>query len=248
MRVGEFSESALSPLRRVTDEHGMRDVPRGALGKPRFLDLQLPHAADGTRLRARVWHGRRGGRVHRRARLSGLHRALPEEFPTPRELDLAPPIREEPISAAYVGSRAGRHGRRNRRIHATASSVMRRWRLPMGLVFPPKVTRPSSQRQQPTIGDRHAMGIAREITPAPAVAQPAGGSHTPPMRWPGGASGTAATARASEGVAVPLPSQVRLRVSACRSIVRNSRRNTRLRTRTGRKKRLATGHPRGPIG
>jgi hypothetical protein len=90
------TRSAFPSLRRVPDEPGSRDVPRGALGEPRFLDLHLPHAAYGTHIRARVERGRRGDRVHRRARLSGCHRDLPEELPTPRELDLAPPICEEP--------------------------------------------------------------------------------------------------------------------------------------------------------
>ena len=42
---------------------GPADVPRGALGKPRFLDLHPPHATDGTAISSGVvawtlWHSR----------------------------------------------------------------------------------------------------------------------------------------------------------------------------------------------
>src|SRR5215467_1337686 len=57
--VGEREHAAhfLPPLRRVTDEHGTRDVPCGALGEPRVLDLHPPYTADGTGIRAGVWRG-----------------------------------------------------------------------------------------------------------------------------------------------------------------------------------------------
>src|SRR5215467_12517741 len=95
-RAGARSELP-PPLRRVTDEHGTRDVSRGALGEPRLLDLHPPHAAYRTCIRAGGWRGRRGDRVHRRARCSGRQEGLPEELSTSWELDLALPIRAEPI-------------------------------------------------------------------------------------------------------------------------------------------------------
>jgi hypothetical protein len=97
--VGEREHAARfpPPLRRVTDEHETRGVPRGALGEPRFLDLHAPHAADGTGIRAGGWRGRRGNRVQRRARLGGCQEGLPEDLSTSWELDLALPIRQEPI-------------------------------------------------------------------------------------------------------------------------------------------------------
>jgi hypothetical protein len=97
--VGEREHGARfpPPLRRITDEHGTRDVPRSALGEPRLLDLHPPHAADGTGIRAGGWRGRRGDRVHRRARLGGRQEGLSEELSTAWELHRALPIREESI-------------------------------------------------------------------------------------------------------------------------------------------------------
>jgi hypothetical protein len=129
------------------------------LSEPRFLDLHLPHAAYGTRLRARVWHGRRGGRVHRRARLSGCHRALPEEFPTPRELDLAPPMREEPkvphpleATRQDMQEKAPNACDRVKRHEALAIASLR--------VFPSERHLAIVTGEEPSIGDGQAMRIA----------------------------------------------------------------------------------------
>ena len=56
-----------------------------------------PTRHSGTGISAGGWRGRRGARVHRRARLGGCHGGLPEERPTPWELDLALPIGAEAI-------------------------------------------------------------------------------------------------------------------------------------------------------
>ena len=98
--VGEREHAASfpPPLRRVIDEYGTRDVPRGALGAP----TTCPGPASAPRgLRDRHqsggWRGRRGDRVRRRARLGGRQEGLPEALSTSWERDLALPIRAEPL-------------------------------------------------------------------------------------------------------------------------------------------------------
>ncbi len=105
----------------------------------------------------------------------------------------------------------------------------------MGIVFPPKGHPPLLQRQQAPIRDRHTMRITREIL-----------QHRP--RATSGGLGIYDPLHGPEGVQELLPPRVPVRgwqrpsnvrapaVYACWSPVRNRRRNTRLRTRTGRKK------------
>ena len=140
----------------------MHDVPRGALGKPRFLDLHPPHAAYGTCIRAGVWRGRRGDRVHRRARLSGRQEGLPEELPTPWELDLAPPIREEPkvpypleATRQDMQEKAPNEFDRVERHEALALAPL--------IIFPSERHLALSTGEEPPIGDGHAMRIAGQV-------------------------------------------------------------------------------------
>src|SRR5262249_48500553 len=105
----------------------------------------------------------------------------------------------------------------------------------MGIVCPAQRHLPVLECQQAAIGDRHALGIAREILQhRPRAA--AGWFRIPhPVRGPKGMQELLPPRVLREGG--QRPSNVRApAVYACWSPVRNRRRNTRLRTRTGRQK------------
>jgi hypothetical protein len=179
--VGEREHTASfpTPLRRVTDEHGTRDVPRGVLGEPRFLDLHPPHAADGTCLRAGGWRGRRGDRVHRRARLGGHQGGLPEELSTSWELHRALPIREEPIvphpleaPRQDVQEKAPNEFDRVEGHEALAIAAL--------VILPPERHLAILTGEEPPIRDGHPMRVAGQVAQDPVAARVAVAWRRPP--------------------------------------------------------------------
>jgi len=149
----------LSPLRRVPDEHGTREVPRSALGTPGVLDLHAPHVAYRTPSRAGRARRPRVGQVASGADVRGGPRRLPEDPPPEWQRDFPHAMSEQAIVSHALAAPGqdmqekppeacdGLEGHRARAIASLR-------------VLPPERDLAICTGQKPPIGDRHAMGRA----------------------------------------------------------------------------------------
>ena len=116
----------------------------------------LAHRTHRPRL-VRRWR-RLGGRRHWPC---GASRLL-KQYAAQPELRLAAPVREQPIMAETLEA-GGQDMKQEPSNELDGIKRHQALAIPMGIVFPSKGHPSILQGHQTTIGDRHAMGIAREI-------------------------------------------------------------------------------------
>jgi len=135
---------------------------------------------------------------------------LLEPHAAPRELRLAAPVREQAILAEALEA-GGQEMKQEAPEECNGLKGHEPLPVAMGRVFPPQGHPPVLERQQATIRDRHAMGIAREILQHRPRATHGGLGIDHPCCGPEGAQELLPPRVLNEGVALPLQRQ-----SACR--------------------------------
>jgi hypothetical protein len=202
-----------------------------------------PALTRGTHRRRLVgcW-SRCGVRRHRRC---GAHRLL-EQHPAPLELRLAAPVREQPIMTETLEA-GGQDMEQEAPDELDGIEGHEPVTVAMGIVFPPKGHPTVLERQQATIRDRYAMGIAREILQHwPRATNRRLRIHHP-FCGPKGIQELLPPRVLSEGVASPLQRQSACRV---RLLEPGQEQTTEHPTQdTDREEEgRSTGSPLGPIG
>ena len=134
MKARETLAACHTPSGRVTARQGTREVSRGVLRQPGFLDLHPPHVAGRTPIRP-GWARR--GYVTSGADVRGAQQCLTKDAPTEWQLDLPHTIGEQAImSEALEAMRQDMEEKPSEKF----DGLQRHGALPIPplVVFPPK--------------------------------------------------------------------------------------------------------------